>query len=68
MVDRLGVAVLGYGFMGKTHLSAWKLIGECEVKAVMGRTLPKVREVAKRFGAEAYNRLDDVLRLSLIHI
>ena len=52
--DKLGVAVLGYGFMGTTHLSAWKLIDQCEVKAVMGRTFPKVKAVAEKFGIMAY--------------
>jgi len=66
--DKLGVAVLGYGFMGTTHLSAWKLIDQCEVKAVMGRTFPKVKAVAEKFGIMAYNRVEDLLKRNDIDI
>lgn len=68
MGDKLGVAVIGYGFMGTTHLSAWKLVEEAEIKAVMGRTLPKVKEVAEKFNATAYNNLEDILKRDDIDI
>jgi predicted dehydrogenase len=68
MTDKLGVAVIGYGFMGTTHLSAWKYIKECEPKAIMGRTPEKVKEVAKKFGIEAYTSFEELLRRKDIDI
>lgn len=68
MTDKLGVAVLGYGFMGTTHLSAWRHIDECEIKAVMGRTLEKVKKVAEKFGIDAYNNFEDVLKREDVQI
>jgi len=68
MADKLGVAVLGYGFMGTTHLSAWKYIEECELKAVMGRTLEKVKKVAEKFGIDAYNNFEELLKRDDIDI
>jgi predicted dehydrogenase len=62
MPDKLGVAVIGYGFMGTTHISAWRYIDDCEVRAVVGRNLEKAREVAKKYGIDAYNNIDEVLR------
>ncbi len=68
MTDKLGVAIVGYGFMGTTHLSAWRYINECEVKALIGRNIEKVREVSKKFGVEAYNNIDEVLKRKDIDI
>ncbi|MEM1517884.1 MAG: Gfo/Idh/MocA family oxidoreductase [Nitrososphaerota archaeon] len=68
MSDKLGVAVIGYGFMGTTHISAWRYIDDCEVKAVVGRNLEKAKEVAKKFGIEAYKDAEEVLRRKDIDI
>lgn len=68
MMDKLGVAVLGYGFMGTTHLSAWRYIEECELKAVMGRTIEKVKEIAEKFGVDAYSDLEPILKRNDVDI
>ncbi|MEM3040878.1 MAG: Gfo/Idh/MocA family oxidoreductase, partial [Nitrososphaerota archaeon] len=43
-------------------------IDDCEVKAVVGRNLEKAKEVAKKFGIEAYKDAEEVLRRKDIDI
>ena len=59
---RLGIGMLGYGFMGKTHANAyhtiryvdWPGVAYPELIAVAGRTESSVREAATRYGYEGY--------------
>ena len=59
---RLGVGLLGYGFMGKAHSNAWRTIpyifwpssARPELEAIAGRTESAVREAATRYGYRAY--------------
>ena len=78
----IGVAVLGYGFMGTTHLAAWKMMEGCSVLGLWGRNRAKLEEAASRYGVEPITELDNILKndkievvdictptyLSLIHI
>lgn len=58
----LGVAILGYGYMGGMHLDALRLIEDAPVRGVWGRDPSSTKEFAKRHGIKAYASLDDVLR------
>ena len=76
MTDRLGVAVIGYSFMGKAHSNAWRNVGAfypdvpgVEQRVLVGRDPALVKESAQRFGwQEAATDWRSVLDLSLIHI
>lgn len=52
----LGVAAIGYAFMGKAHSNAWRNVASyfdvpaCEQKVLVGRDAGKVVEAAKRYG------------------
>ena len=52
----LGVAVIGYAFMGKAHSGAWRNVGayfdvpEIEQTVLVGRDATKVAAAARRFG------------------
>lgn len=61
MSSKLGVVIVGYGFMGTTHLSAWKMIPEAEVKAIVGRNIGRAQEVARKHGVKAYSDLSEAL-------
>jgi len=63
-VPKIGIGMLGYGFMGKTHTNAFKKISYQswswpppaipELIAISGRNKDKVEEAALKFGYEGY--------------
>lgn len=52
----LGVAMIGYAFMGKVHSNAWRNVASffdvpaCEQKVLVGRDAAQVAEAAARYG------------------
>lgn len=57
MTDRLGVAVIGYSFMGKAHSNAWRNVGAfypdspaVAQRVLVGRDSTGVKEAAQQFG------------------
>ena len=52
----LGVALIGYEFMGKAHSQAWRSVGSffdvptIEMKVLVGRTAGSVEQAAARYG------------------
>ncbi len=59
MTDQLGVAVIGYSFMGKAHSNAWRNVGafypdvpSVAQRVLVGRDPAQVKESAQRFGWE----------------
>lgn len=61
-MKKLGVVVLGYGFMGTTHLAAWRMLEDCVVLGLWGRDKGKLGEVAARYGVQPVHDLDVVWR------
>jgi len=59
---QIGVAVVGYGFMGTTHLTAWSMVEDAKVLAVVGRDRIKAEKVASRFDAVSYSTLGQALK------
>ena len=59
--DEIGVAIVGHGAMGLTHLAAWSFVENCRVEAVVGRDPGKRRKVEKAFKVKAYTDLNQVL-------
>lgn len=61
-VPRIGIGMLGYGFMGKTHTNAYKKISYMswpppaipELIAICGRNKVKAEEAALKFGYDGY--------------
>lgn len=58
----LGVAILGYGYMGGMHYDALNLMEEASVVGVWGRDPSSTKEFARKRGIKAYDRLEDALR------
>jgi len=54
----MGVAVVGYGFMGGVHLNAWSMIPEARIVALVGRHPNKAKELARKFKAKVYASLE----------
>jgi predicted dehydrogenase len=61
MQKEIGLGMLGYGFMGRTHSYAWKVFplysdSETRVRfvSICGRTEDKVKKAAKVYGYESY--------------
>jgi len=54
-MDKVGVGVLGLGFMAtRVHLPALRKITEAELVAVSSRSPEKAKEFGEKFGAEVY--------------
>jgi predicted dehydrogenase len=76
MTDQLGVAVIGYSFMGKAHSNAWRNVGAFypDVPAVaqrvlVGRDPAGVKDAAHQFGwEEAATDWRAVLERDDVHI
>ncbi|MHA7145709.1 Gfo/Idh/MocA family protein [Arthrobacter sp. TmT3-37] len=71
----LGVAVLGYSFMGKAHSNAWRNVGSfydspaIEQKVIVGRDAAQVEDAARRYGwQESTTDWRSVLERDDIHI
>ena len=60
--DKLGVAILGYGYMGGMHLDALRLIEETPVVGVWGRDPSSTKEFARKHGIKPYESLERLLR------
>lgn len=62
MAEKLGVGMIGYGFMGKAHTNAFKKANyifypspvETELISICGRDEEKVREASKRYGYQKW--------------
>jgi predicted dehydrogenase len=61
------ICIVGYGFMGSTHASAWRLTGRAEIKAFIGRNLGRAGEVASKYAAKAYPTLSEALKKEDLH-
>ena len=71
----LGVAAIGYAFMGKAHSNAWRNVGSFfdvpafEQKVLVGRDAEQVAEAAARYGwSESATDWRQVLERDDIHI
>lgn len=71
----LGVAVLGYSFMGKAHSNAWRNVNafhpspQVAQKALVGRDAAQVEEAARQYGwEESLTDWEQVLERDDIHI
>jgi 2-hydroxy-4-carboxymuconate semialdehyde hemiacetal dehydrogenase len=62
MSKTVRIALAGPGAFGIKHLDALKLIDGVEVTSIIGRELPKAREVAQKYGAKhVTTNLDEAL-------
>lgn len=57
-MKKIGIAVVGYGFMGGVHLNAWSMIPEAKIVALVARHPNKARPVARKFKARVYSDLE----------
>ncbi len=58
----VGVAILGAGFMGRTHLAAWQAAGDrAQVRAVASRGAEKAAALAADAGAEVAASLEEAV-------
>jgi len=55
------VAILGYGFMGTTHLAAWRMIDDCTVLGLWGRDRARLNDVASKYGVRAYESFNQII-------
>jgi len=58
----VGIAIVGHGFMARTHAEAYAALGErADVRYVVGRSRERATELAESLGATATDRLEDAL-------
>lgn len=68
VASKLAVAILGYGFMGLTHLLAWRLIEGCEVVGVWGRDYSRLKNFCEKYDVRPIRDLDRLLRDESVNI
>lgn len=61
-MGKLGVAVLGYGFMGTTHIAAWRMVDGCDIVGLWGRNRSRLDDIASRHGVRPVPDLDELLK------
>lgn len=61
MRNKLGVCIVGCGFMGQTHAQGWKTVAEAKVVAVVDQQLERAQALARQFDCEAYLDFGDAL-------
>jgi len=59
--QKLGIAVIGCGMIGKFHLKALSGLSEFEIKGVWASNAKLAEDTAKDFNARAYNTYQEVL-------
>lgn len=64
----INVAVLGAGFMGKTHVTAYQTIRNAKVTAVCNRNEAHGRELAKLAGCEWFSNAEDLLQTAEVDV
>lgn len=58
----VGIAIIGHGFMARTHAEAYAALGErADVRYVVGRSRERATELAESVGARATDQLDEAL-------
>lgn len=62
MSDRLRVAVVGVGDFGRNHARVYAGLEEAELAGVFDASRERAQAVAREFGTEALNSLEDVAR------
>ena len=71
-MTRLRAAVVGTGFMARTHLEAVRRVGSVDVAAIAGRRVDRARALAEEFGVERaetdYAALVNAPDIQAIHI
>jgi predicted dehydrogenase len=60
-MNKLGVAVVGAGWMGELHALAFAQMPQCKVLAVADIDMAKAESVAKQVGAQAFADYDQAL-------
>lgn len=61
MKDSIGVAVIGFGFMGHTHAVGWSMVPEAKLVAVSDVRGKRVAKEAAKFKVKVYRDYRDVL-------
>jgi predicted dehydrogenase len=59
----VGIAIVGHGFMARTHAEAYAALGErVQVRYVVGRSRERASDLAESIGATATDQLDQALQ------
>ena len=61
MFEKLKVAVVGVGHLGKWHADKYAACADCELVAVVDSDARLAREIASKHGAEAFANYHDIL-------
>ena len=64
----IGVAVIGVGFMGRTHLEAWKYVENAKVVCVVSKSREKAAELSSRYNVEVINDYEQALKREDVNV
>ncbi|MFO7928105.1 MAG: Gfo/Idh/MocA family oxidoreductase [Candidatus Humimicrobiaceae bacterium] len=58
---KVKVGIIGAGFMGETHASAYKENKDAEITAIVDKVKEKGQKLSSKFGAKFYSDIDEML-------
>ena len=64
----VNVAIVGSGFMGITHLEAWRYVKSAKVKYVVSRSEEKRHDLAVKYGVEVTSSYEEVLKKDVVDV
>ncbi len=68
MKDSLGVAVIGFGFMGQTHATGWSMVPEAKLKAISDVRGKAITKEAKKFKTKVYKDYNEILKMNDVDV
>ncbi len=55
MKQKLGICIVGCGYMGQTHAQGWQAVPETEIVAVVDLQPERAESLARQFNCEFYS-------------
>lgn len=59
--DKVKIAVIGIGKLGKRHLTIWSQLEGVEIVGVIGRNPEKLQVVGEQYGVQTFTSVEDLL-------
>ena len=61
MSEKLGICIIGCGFMGQTHAKGWQAVPEARVVAVVDRITERAQALGRQFDCETYTEYAEAI-------
>ena len=68
MNKKLGICIIGCGFMGQTHARGWAAVPEAQIIAVVDLSPERSQALARQFACDHYTDFRDAIKLPDINV